>query len=248
MRQPRINRIVVGVIVLVLLVVALLLSNSLRQSPRVVLPDPDSGAAQSGAASSSGPDGITEIQVTPETVQTVIATLARPQSYCRQIVCETIWSGGSYAMEVESAVSGRWSRTDTVLADGRTRHVIMNGTTTYIWYGSERSAVTAAAGDISPDQEQHLLTYEDVLSLPASSITQADYRAFSGVSCIYVETEVSGQTQRYWISVESGLLIAAEKLEGGETIYRMASLSLEETLPTAADFTLPDGTVLYTPE
>ena len=43
-------------------------------------------------------------------------------------------------------------------------------------------------------------------------------------------------------------LEAGLKLEGGETIYRMASLSLEETLPTAADFTLPDGTVLYTPE
>ena len=44
--------------------------------------------------------------------------------------------------------------------------------------------------------------------------------------------------------METGLLVAAEKLTGEETVYRMAALSVDLTEPTAEEFTLPDGTSL----
>ena len=50
-------------------------------------------------------------------------------------------------------------------------------------------------------------------------IAAADYRSVSDVNCIYVETvqDPEGYTQRYWVSVETGLLVASERLLEGET-------------------------------
>ena len=53
-----------------------------------------------------------------------------------------------------------------------------------------------------------------------------------------------GYTQRYWVSVETGLLVASERLLEGETIYRMASLTADLSTPSTDRFILPDGTVL----
>ncbi|MFR6186108.1 MAG: hypothetical protein ACLUJG_11610 [Lawsonibacter sp.] len=35
------------------------------------------------------------MDVTPETVQSIVATLIRPDSYYRELTVETLWSGGS---------------------------------------------------------------------------------------------------------------------------------------------------------
>ena len=98
--------------------------------------------------------------------------------------------------------------------------------------------------------EQTIPTYEDVLSLPADTIAQADYRMVSDVRCIYVETaaDESGCVQRYWISVDTGLLVVAERLQDDEPVYRMAALTLDAAAPEEESFTLPDGTVLMETE
>ena len=82
--------------------------------------------------------------------------------------------------------------------------------------------------------------------LEPEDIAAADYRSVSGVNCIYVETvqDSEGYSQRYWVSVETGLLVASERLLEGETIYRMASLTADLSTPSADRFILPDGTVL----
>ena len=82
--------------------------------------------------------------------------------------------------------------------------------------------------------------------LPVETIATADYRVISGVNCIYVETaaDEDGYVLRYWVSVDTGLLTAAEKLLDGESVYRMAGLTVDQTLPPVSDFTLPDGRVL----
>ncbi len=80
------------------------------------------------------------------------------------------------------------------------------------------------------------------MSLDVEAIIAADYRTISNVACIYAEAQTGEYTLRYWIGVDSGLLVAAEKLLGDETVYRMLSLTVDQTEPTAAEFTLPDGT------
>ena len=173
--------------------------------------------------------------VSPETVQAAIATLHRPETYSRSVTVEYLWSGGSSSTEMSVFVSGGWTRTDRTMADGQVRHTFTNGEGTYIWYNSESDVFSGPAGTISPDMEQAIPTYEDVLALQPERIAQADYRMVSDVRCIYVETAEDdwGYTQRYWVSVDTGLLVVAERLQEGETVYRMASLTADQSVPDA---------------
>ena len=247
MDKRKINRVTIGFIILVLLVIVLMLSNSLRRSSRITLPEAGSGASDiQGNASQDRDDALTVVAVMPETVQSVIATLSRPEQYSRMIRVEQFWSGGSGDFDTAVSVSGRWTRLDRILPDGRTRHTITDGGTTYIWYGSESTYYSGPAGGISPDNEQAIPTYEEILELSKEEITAADYRSVSGVNCIYVETAASptGYVQRYWVGVDTGLLVAAERLLDGETVYRMASLDVDLDTPSTDCFILPDGTVV----
>ena len=108
---------------------------------------------------------------------------------------------------------------------------------------------TTIASALTQDAEQGILTYEDILALPPERIAAADYRALEGVNCIYVETEPdeAGYVERYWVSVSSGLLAAAERECDGAVVYRMAALTVSYDGVDAEDFTLPNGTVLYEP-
>ena len=66
------------------------------------------------------------------------------------------------------------------------------------------------------------------------------------MNCIYVETaaDAYGYVLRYWVSVDTGLLVAAEKQLDGETVYRMWETSSELDPIIETEFTLPDGTDL----
>lgn len=246
MEKRKLNRVAVGFVVLVVIVLFLMLTNSLRRSSRITLPEEGDAAEEQAEDTASGGDALTVIAVTPETVQTAIETLRRPEQYSRTIRVEQVWSGGSGSFETTVTVSGRWTRTDRTLADGQVRHTITDGETTYIWYDSGHTVYSGPAGDITPDDEQAIPTYETILDLPVEAISVADYRSVSDVNCIYVETvqDPEGYAQRYWVSVETGLLVASERLLEGETIYRMASLTADLSTPSADRFILPDGTVL----
>jgi len=184
--------------------------------------------------------------VTPQTVQAAIETLSRPEIYSRAITVEQLWSGGQTSYEILVTVDADRSRTDRNMPDGRVRHSIMSGDVTYIWYDEETAYYTTPTGGFSADEEQGIPTYEDILELLPEEIIAADYRSVSGVNCIYVETkeDVYGYTLRYWVSVDTGLLTAAERLHHGETVYRMAALATGEPESTAEVFLLPDGTVV----
>ena len=233
-----------GIVVLVVLVVVLMLMSNLRRSSRVVLPDTSTTAEDSELPPEGGE--LTVVEVTPETVQAAIETLHRPEAYSRTVTVEYLWTGGSSTIELSTAVSAPWTRVDRTLPDGQVRHSITDGETTFIWYNGESEVYTGPAGAISADAEETIPTYEDVLALSPERIVQADYRVVSDVRCIYAETaeDAWGYAQRYWVSVETGLLVVAERLQKGETVYRMAALEADQTAPPAETFTLPDGTDL----
>lgn len=238
---------VIGFAAVIVLVVLVLIANSLHRSSRITLPD-IADAASSAAGSAQPADGAAaQIQIEPKTVQAAIATLTRPARYVRALTVETLWSGGSGTLQATVFVSDGMTRTDLQQADGRVRHTITDGQTTRIWYDGEQTYYAGPAGDITADQEQHIPTYEDILALDPEMIATADYRTFSDENCIYVETGADGDgyVRRYWVSVDSGLLVGAERLSGTETIYRMAARAYSRTQPATEDFTLPDGTVLH---
>ena len=243
MRNQRLTPYYVGFGVLIVLVLAILALNTFRATPQITLPDPPGTSEQGGSNDQTDGGAYTRLSVTPETVQGVIATLARPKTYSRTVLSETFWSGGSAKSEISVSVDGEYTSIAATLPDGTLRRTLTDGTRSCIWYGGSSQYFSSSAGDISADEEQGIPTYEDVIALPTERITAADYRMLSDVDCIYVETSPDefGYCERYWVSVETGLLVAAEKMAEETAVYRMAALTMSETI--AADtFLLPDGT------
>lgn len=247
MDKRKMSKISAGLAVLLVLLIALLMSTSLRRTAHITLPSETEAPGQTPGDVPGDGTASEQVRVTPETVQTAIATLSRPVSYRRTVAVEQFWSGGSSSVTTTVSVSGDYTRMDRTLVDGRVRHTITNGESTYIWYNEEKTLFSGPAAGITADVEQSIPTYELILDLPVENIAEADYRALAdGVNCIYVETteDLDGYLLRCWVSVDTGLLSAAEREKDGSVVYRMASLAVDTVQPTTADFTLPDGTKL----
>jgi len=242
--KRNLNWITWGFVVLTVLIVLVMLTSTLRRPTRITLPEPETIQDQTTLTPDTSEDSLTMVSITPETVQDAIATLTRPDIYRRTVTVEQFWSGGSGSFDTTVSVISPWTRTDRVMPDGRVRHTIIGEDTSYIWYNNESEIYFSTSGDISPDNEQSIPTYENILELSASSILTADYRSISNIACIYVETapDEAGYSLRYWVSVDNGLLVAAEKLLSEEIIYRMSALNLDPVQPDETAFLLPDGT------
>ena len=72
----------------------------------------------------------------------------------------------------------------------------------------------------------------------------------SGPQIVYVASNSPmGYTERWWISANSGLLVAVETEKDGELVYAMSSRDVVSPLDqTEGVFVLPDGTELYRSE
>ena len=247
MDRRNLNRVITLVLTAVIMLVALMLTGSLHRPARIVLPAETTSPGQPSDSPADTSGTLTQVAITPSTVQTAIETLKRPEIYRRTLSIQQIWRDGNGTWETSVTVSDLWTRTDRTLADGRIRHTVTDGESTYIWYNSETDLFTAPAGSITPDTEQSIPTYEDILLLPVDEIAAADYQTIGEqVNCIFVETreDAYGYSLRYWVSVDTGLLGAAERLQDDETTYRMWETAIDLAPALADEFTLPDGTKL----
>ncbi len=219
------------------------------QIPSITLADVNEGGDASGSSGVQDGDQYWQVAVTPETVQSIVATLSRPDSYYRELTVEALWSGGSYASPVQYWEDGGWAHTRQVLASGAVRHDLTGPETAYYWYEGSTAWGTFPADERSSDLAQHIPTYETVLELDPESITGAGYELRGSLPCVYVEVqEESGALERYWVSTDSGLLISAERELNGALVYRMTAYSqIQAPCPATASFALPDGQVLHTP-
>lgn len=243
MDRRRMNRVTLGFIAIVVLILVLMISGSMRPAEHITLPS-GTDAGDEDADDKTNEDALSLVEITPQTVQAAIATLTRPEAYHRTVQVQQFWEDGSGGYDTAVTVAGSWIKTERLLPGDRTRHTITNGETTWIWYDDSEEVFVAPAGSISADNEQGIPTYEDILELPAEEIAEADYRSIANdTPCIYVETtaDSGGYSLRYWVSVDTGLLVAAEKLVDGETVYRMSALNVDLSAPEREDFQLPDG-------
>ena len=209
----------------------------------ITLPTPvPTGVEQPGE---SGQGGGVRVEVPPATVQSVIAAMSRLESYSR--VVTTTLEGITSTAQVW--VDGGWTRADLALPTGLTIHTIVGEGTVWRWNNNDRSILTWNAAEGAVDVEgQRIPTYEDVLALDPASITNAGYENKNGSACVYVEVAVPelDQVERYWVSADNGLLMAAETETGGLVVYSMAATAAEIPAPAWASFDLPDGRVLHT--
>lgn len=239
--------VVVGIIIALALFSAFSVS-LFHKTPAVVLPSLTPGASEDPTASGDSPHQ--RVEVTTDTVQRVIATLTRPESYSRTVTVEILWDGATQSTTTASVmVDGGWTRVNATLPDGRVCHSILGDGTRYIWYGGDHAYREYPAGESSDDLAQRIPTYEDVLALDREDITAAGYGLIGATPCVYVAVTVEelGYTEKYWVSVETGLLVYAESCdEAGEVFYRMSGDTVETPATPGIAFTLPDGTVVHT--
>jgi len=217
------------------------------QPPQITLPNllPDSST---GNASLPTGDEALRVDVTTKTVQAVIASLDRASSYYRQMSVQTNWPGGSGTTAVSTWVDDEYTFVRSTPSTGSTRYFLSTKDTVYYWYADSSTWLTAPAGSLSADLTQRIPTYEDVLALDPEVISDAGYGAYGDYPCIYVETRLDdlGYLERYWIGVDSGLLIAAQTVKEDEVVYSVSATSpIQIPCPTDSVFTLPNGTVLH---
>lgn len=253
--MERRKRTLFAVLIATIIVVAVFSSFAInlfgRDSYEITLPDlsQDSAENQPGDVVGSGGQFV-RVEVTPQTVQSVIATLvrARPQSYYREITIE-LWAGESSSVTTAQVwVDGGWTRSDVTSPSGKVQHNLVGEGTRWLWYDDDPEAISFPADQVVSDLIQRIPTYEDVLALPVEEITDTGYEDYGGLNCVFAEVrqEELNSWERYWISVSSGLLVAAERVKDDQLVYRMTALSIESPAPLSSSFALPDGSVLHT--
>ena len=151
------NRLAIAIAITCLIVVAIFASfgRSLFfvHIPSITLSDASS--EEPPASGSSGPeaaDQYWQVDVTPETVQSIVATLIRPDSYYRELTVETLWSGGSFSSSVQYWQDRAWSHTRQDLASGAVRHDLAGPEEAYYWYegSSPRTSAPTTWPSTSP--------------------------------------------------------------------------------------------------
>ncbi|HJH62910.1 MAG TPA: hypothetical protein IAC84_06585 [Firmicutes bacterium] len=242
------KRTILAVLIACVVLVAVLYSFGLNlfiQTPELEAPGLNASSTPGQATGDPAAGGI-PVEITPQTVQLAISSLSRYESYSRSVSATYLEDGeavGSIAAQVW--VEGGWVRTETTLPSGLVECSLVGDGQLWLWYDGQDQVYRAPAGDQSADLAQRLPTYEDVLALDPAGITQAGYVERDGQDCIYVEFEHEqlGYLYRYWISVNSGLLIAAQTESEGQVVYEMSSRQLTSPLSGPGDwFVLPDGT------
>lgn len=248
-KKKRAFYLVLGFGALLVVVMLLLAWGGRRQSQGIVLPESQGDSA--GVGEEGGESRLNTITITPETVRPAISTLSRPASYSRSQTVEIFWSGGSGQSASQIYVSGGRTRLDIQQADGSVRHMLLEteangGTLAGVWYDDETDWRVMRSPYLNADLAGRMLTYETVRDLQVETIVMADYREKDGVNCVYVETEEDGDgyAERYWVSVDNGLLYMAERLWNGEAIYRFTAGTPEIAAQEESLFLLPDGGLL----
>ena len=88
MNRKHLNWMTVGFAALALLVIGMMLMNTIRRPGEIILPDTDTVPDQSVEDSERTDGFLTVIEISPDTVQSAIATLSRPEAYQRTVTVE----------------------------------------------------------------------------------------------------------------------------------------------------------------
>ena len=244
------HRNLIAVLVALVIAVALFSAfsvNWFHKTPAVILPSLTPAPSPSATAGTTG--SYQRVELTTDTVQRVIATLERPESYARTVTVETVGEKGEVGQTTAQVVAdGGWTQVTATLPDGRVCHTVVGEDKRCVWYDDQRTWQEYPVQERTADLSQRLPTYEDVLAMNQSEIVDARYATSGALPCIYVAVEVEelGYLEEYWISVDTGLLVRAESREGENVFYRMSGYTVETPATPGLPFALPDGTVLHT--
>ena len=187
---------------------------------------------------------IQTITVDVSNIQSVIASLSRPESYqCRSELTY-------FYRDTQSVVKSQlWKRdnlvrTSQLAEDGVAgEQALITDSYVYLW-GREAPYVQFPRQENDADLYSLTPTYEDILQLNAADILAGKVQDVDGQMCLYVVSldPLTGEQEEWYVLVENGLLLYAEgKLDGMPTYtFRLTELQLEQSDDSL--FLLPDST------
>lgn len=244
------NRTILVVLTALVIAVAVFSSFGMNlippQTATLTRPKPVPSASLEPVESPVGGASLPQVEVTPETVQEIVATLTRPERYYREIT--VTYSGVDTPTVSKVWAEGGWTRTDTTRPNGIVQHTLVGEGMCYYWYQNSRTWLSAPADEKSADLDgPRIPTYEDVLLLDQSTITDAGYVDRDGLDCLFLTWtgETPEEVHTYYISVEPdslGLLAEAQLQQGGRTVLAMEATAAQQPEIEASTFLLPDGT------
>lgn len=220
--------------------VYLLAPGSEPDTPPVLLPAPT--VTDTAPDDSETPDAYIPLEVTPETVQTVIATLRRIDSYSRTLDVRDFWSGGGRGRSIQVwAHAGALRISAQSENSGVQEHLLLRGDEKWIWYSDDDRVYAGPAAQDDADAYQTILTYEKVLTLPGEDILDAGYTDYDGRYCIFVRCRMGslGYVSECYIDPDTGLLMGERCYDGETLIYSMNSTVPDVSTPDDALFTVP---------
>ena len=187
------------------------------------------------------------IEVTRENAQAVISTLSRLHNYSRDVHVTTFWDGGQADFYFSVTIYGEAA---SIISNSQAfgqRHVIIANGRHYIWHAGETQPfvgyLDSLGGAIrAADEWQMLVTFEDVLQINPDDIIDAGHVLFEDISCIFItyRTPMLGLLRTYYISIEHGLVIAANEYnQNGLLTYEMRADAARYVNMDA--FLLPNG-------
>ena len=240
----------IGVLFIAVFVGVMLIASYMgRVSTTVQLPETVSAPV---IPSEAVTDTLDRVEVNRETVQDVVATLSRPDTYSREVIIELYSESGQAVYNISVNTDGGITSLRVRPSVGEEKRIIITPETLYIWTAGDREPYSnpyypGVHGDAArtSDEWQMMVSFEDLLAMDAGDIIDAGYIEFGGENCVYAVylTPLFGYTGKYHISIELGLLTGAEEYDSsGALIYRMTAGECTIGESDAADFALPDGT------
>ena len=221
---------------------------SSNQSDSYMISLPGQGSAEidtSHEIGDSNRDQVKTITITAENIQSVVASLQRPESYHCQMATVYYYRDTQTTMKSELWKSADYLRISQFTADGQIgQQALLTEHWVYLW-GNDTAYNRYARQDHDADLYSRTPSYEDLVKMDASQILVGELREQDGALCLYAETQdlITNEMEQWYILVENGLLLQASGTLDDINTYTcyMTSLSLEET--DDALFQLPDGTL-----
>lgn len=242
MSSGKMLRLMILGLVFIILVIGVLFAIRLTRSDRseISMPTPKGTAS---ADDEVIPVDIDILYVTEQNVQKVIATLKRPSAYSRDIMIERFWDGGSSVDNFNVSVRDGITALRTFFG-GTAKNIVITDEYRYIWYAGDSEPVkvknTSASAD---DENQMIVTYEDILKLDNTQIQRAGF--FNGTTGPGIFVKYTSGTLGYitevYVSIELGLITGAEQYDGDTLIYRMTTGACNLETPSDTGFILPNG-------
>ena len=234
------KRIIVGIIIAVIVFSAAILYKTYGPndtSHTITLPSPTGGNI-----GDINNDNVSRVEVTADTVQSVLETLRRSDSFSRTYKFTSYWDGGK-----SETTQSLWKKGDKVrisISEKNTvKNILVSGNDLYTWYDGYSGVFHSklAEGEVNKevDRLSRLVTYEDILNMPRENIIEANYVEESG--CIYAEYKSGtlGYVNHIYVSIESGLLVSSSRYDGDKLIDSIENVKTDLSTPPDETFDAP---------